>query len=76
MLEKCLTFSNPNCTQWGVSSFPLPTGLVTALTPGPEEGGGRLEVRGINRMAACLFDRGEVKLGGRECGEIAWAIDI
>jgi len=76
VLEKCLTFSNPNCTQWGVSSFPLPTGLVTALTPGPEEGGGRLEVRGINRMAACLFDRGEVKLGGRECGEIAWAIDI
>lgn len=40
VLEKCLTFSNPNCTQWGASSFPLPTGLVTALTPGPEEGVG------------------------------------
>lgn len=47
-------FSNPNCTQWGVFFFPLPTGLVAAPTPGPEGGGG------INRMAGCQFDRGEV----------------
>lgn len=25
VLEKSLTFLNPNCTQWGVSSFPLPS---------------------------------------------------
>lgn len=30
VLEKCLTLSNPNCTQWGVSTLALPTGLVTA----------------------------------------------
>uniref|UniRef100_A0A672JHC8 Uncharacterized protein n=1 Tax=Salarias fasciatus TaxID=181472 RepID=A0A672JHC8_SALFA len=24
VLEKCLTFSNPNCTQWGVSSSLYP----------------------------------------------------
>lgn len=38
VLEKCLTFLNPNCSQWGVSSFPLPTGLVTALIPESGEG--------------------------------------
>lgn len=68
VLEKCLTFSNPNCAQWGASSLPLPTGLATALTPGPEEGGRHLEMGAgggvrINRMAACLLHSvAEVKL--------------
>ena len=57
VLEKCLTFSNPNCTQWGVSSSPLPTGLVSALTPGLRRGAGVWRFgEGINRMAACLLD--------------------
>lgn len=66
VLEKCLTFSNPNCTQWGVSSFPLPTGLVTVLLRlGLRRRGGCAcgDCGGINRMEACLFKRGEVKLG-------------
>lgn len=32
--------------------------------------------RGINRKAACLFDKGEAKLEEREWGEIVKAIDI
>lgn len=54
----------------------LPTGLVPALTPRPQAvwggglafGGWGRGGGGINRMAACLFDRGEAKLGEREWG--------
>lgn len=51
---------------------------MTALTPGPKEAEkrGHLEIGGINRMVACLFDRSEVKLGEGEWGEIVRVIDI
>ena len=65
VLEKCLTFSNPNCTQQGGgSSFPLPTGLVSALVPGPRMwAGGWREVGSIGRPLSCQT---EVKLSQTE----------
>lgn len=45
VLEKSLTFLNPNCAQWGVSSFPLPSTAQLwsrGLEPGFGDFGGEL----------------------------------